>query len=107
MRLIDADALIEKFNEKCDMATALVDEKTAERFHTFCVLADAVDEQPTIDAEPVSHGHWIHTGKTNVYGGHQHACSVCGYSLMVSPMCDNENYCCNCGAKMDEERKEE
>lgn len=53
MRLIDADALIEKFNEKCDMVTVLVDEKTAERFHTFCVLADAVEDAPTIDAVPV------------------------------------------------------
>lgn len=53
MRLIDADALIEQFNEKCDIATALVDEKTAERFHTFCVLADAVEDAPTIDAVPV------------------------------------------------------
>lgn len=50
-------------------------------------------------AEP-SKGKWIHTDKTNLFGGHQHQCSVCGYTLMVSPKCDNENYCCNCGADM-------
>lgn len=53
MRLIDADALIEKFNEKADMAECIVDARTAERFATFCALADAVEEMPTVDAEVV------------------------------------------------------
>lgn len=53
MRLIDADALIEKFNEKTNMAECLFDARTAERFATFCALADAVEEMPTVDAEVV------------------------------------------------------
>ena len=53
MRLIDAEALIEKFNEKSDMAECLIDARTAERFATFCTLADAVEEAPTVDAEIV------------------------------------------------------
>lgn len=53
MRLIDADALIEKFNESVDMAECLVDKRTAERFATFCALADAVEQMPTVDAVPV------------------------------------------------------
>ena len=53
MRLIDADALIEKFNEKTDMAECLIDARTAERFATFCALADAVEEMPTVDADVV------------------------------------------------------
>ena len=53
MRLIDGDALIEKFNEKADMAECLVDARTAERFATFCALADSVEEMPTVDAEVV------------------------------------------------------
>lgn len=52
-RLIDGDALIEKFNEKVDMAECLIDARTAERFATFCALADAVEEMPTADAEVV------------------------------------------------------
>lgn len=75
------------------------------------IVADAmiynVRKAPTIDAVPVVHGHWIHTGLINAYGGHQHKCSVCGYELMVSPMCDNENYCCNCGSKMDVRKGEQ
>ena len=53
MRLIDGDALIEKFNEKVDMEECLIDARTAERFATFCALADAVEEIPTADAEVV------------------------------------------------------
>ena len=53
MRLIDGDALIEKFNEKVDMAECLIDARTAERFATFCALADAVEEMPTADADVV------------------------------------------------------
>ena len=54
MRPIDGDALIEKFNEKVDMAECLIDAKTAERFATFCALADAVEEMPTVDAVVVT-----------------------------------------------------
>lgn len=53
VRLIDGDALIEKFNEKVDMAEGLIDARTAERFATFCALADAVEEMPTVDAVEV------------------------------------------------------
>ena len=53
MRLIDGDALIEKFNEKVDMEECLIDARTAERFATFCALSDAVEEMPTVDAAEV------------------------------------------------------
>lgn len=53
MRPIDADALIEKFNEKASIAEALMDETKAERFRIFCLLADAVEQMPTVDAVPV------------------------------------------------------
>lgn len=96
MRLIDADALIEKFNEKCDMATSLIDEKTAERFHTFCILADAVEAQPTIDAVPVVHGKWEFIDKYKVQ------CSVC-LRIRNGKTQRMWEYCPNCGARMDGE----
>ena len=77
MRLIDGDALIEKFNEKTDMAECLVDARTAERFATFCALADAVEEMPTVDAEivvrckdckywePMNKGSWMDRNRTD------------------------------------------
>lgn len=48
MRLIDADALLAKFNKKTDVWTALTDESTSNDFAFYCNLADAVDEMPTI-----------------------------------------------------------
>lgn len=89
-----------KEHPSCDGACDYTARQYAEK--AFEAMALWIAEAPTIDAEPVRHGHWIHTGITNIYGGHQHECSVCGYSLIVSPLCDNENYCCSCGAKMDE-----
>ena len=79
MRLIDADALIGKFNEKVDMAECLVDERTAERFATFCALADAVEEMPTVDAEVVVR------------------CKDCEYSYDdISGMCCSHGVCVDC-----------
>ena len=77
MRLIDADALIEKFNEKANMAECLIDARTAERFATFCALSDAVEQMPTVDAVPVirckdcTFGHYIDYG-------HMHCLHPCG-----------------------------
>ena len=79
MRLIDADALIEKFNEKTDMVECLVDARTAERFATFCALADAVEEMPTVDAEVVVR------------------CKDCEYSCdEISYLCCSHGVCDDC-----------
>ena len=79
MRLIDGDALIEKFNEKADMSECLVDARTAERFATFCALADAVEETPTVDAEVVVR------------------CKDCEYSYDdISGMCCSHGVCVDC-----------
>ena len=54
MRLIDADALVEKYNEKyTTIADCLADAKAAKAFEKFCIIADAVEDAPTIDAVPV------------------------------------------------------
>ena len=83
MRLIDADALIEKFNEKANMAECLIDARTAERFATFCALSDAVEQMPTVDAVPVirckdcTFGHYIDHG-------HMHCIHPCGLTTNMS-----------------------
>ena len=54
MRMIDADALVEKYNEKdTTIADCLADAKTAKAFEKFCIIADAVEDAPTVDAVPV------------------------------------------------------
>lgn len=106
MRLIDGDALIEKFNEKIDMAECLVDARTAERFATFCALAGAVEEMPTVDATIVVHGRWIKKEKYSNDSGV--VCSECkmefdyidGVCYLVSGS-KLPHYCPNCGTKMD------
>ena len=90
MRLIDADAL--------DMF---------ERLNSYYGDAwrDAqkeIDEAPTVDAVPVRHGNWeIYV--ISPFDGEDVKCSECGERGCVPYW----NYCPNCGAKMDGERKEE
>ena len=112
VRLIDGDALIEKFNEKVDMTECLIDARTAERFATFCALADAVEEMPTADVAPVRHGHWISLTECANEGVY---CSICKKKVWKSDYawCSKRrgsklqsNYCPNCGAKMDGELNE-
>lgn len=55
---------------------------------------------PTLDVEPVRHGHWINAypdiepNPMFMYG----ICSNCGFEQSLS---DKLNYCPNCGSKMD------
>lgn len=58
-------------------------------------LYDILERMPTVDAVPVVHGEWIRQGADCW------RCSVC--KAMTD---DYGNYCQNCGAKMDGERKD-
>lgn len=83
MRLIDAD---EMKDELKDMDFVLTKHN----------LEDWIDEQPTVDAEPVRHGKWVNKN-WNWY------CSECdkpGYKGHI-PAEPDLDYCPNCGAKMD------
>lgn len=81
--------------EKCDKIGFMCNED--------CELPDCVtpqwervlNEQQTVDAEPVRHGKWI-TKSTG--GEYFDCCSECGYVEWDAP----NNYCPHCGAKMDE-----
>lgn len=65
----------------------------------YCELKN----MPSIDAEPVRHGHWIELTDPLL----SCVCSACGqeYHLYEDDICGYP-YCAKCGAKMDE-RKEE
>lgn len=69
-----------------------------------------INEAPASDVAPVKHGHWI--DKTVWWGGIgrcRYQCSVCGKYIGYKPNTAEsgdmakDNYCKNCGAKMDEE----
>lgn len=61
----------------------------------FQTVLRAIAECPTIDAEPIRHGHWM----CCEYSGGRYigTCSLCGCERKI------DKYCPNCGAKMDEE----
>lgn len=53
-----------------------------------------INAAPTVDAEPVRHGRWIkYEHGSGIY------CSECRHKRRYRDM--NDNYCPNCGAKMD------
>ena len=95
-RLIDADALLEKLRKH--------------RKPGYGYATATVGEMPTVDAVEVAHGYWVATpvrklnskGKVVNYCDYYH-CSECGTDRPIVPP---YNYCPNCGAKMDRERKD-
>lgn len=100
MRLIDADKLRKDVLDLPNCYNGFSDT------YDKAMILDLVDEQPTVDAEPVRHGKWI-----NDKGLYK--CSVCNnlwahWWVVACPedrMYKEMNYCPNCGAKMDEVRK--
>ena len=59
------------------------------------------------DTVPVIHGHWKYD---NQYHWYRACCSECGYCRVTDVEADRWNewkFCPDCGARMDEERKEE
>lgn len=88
MRLIDADA-IPYFGEVYG--------------HDRVTFKARIDTLPTIDAEPVRHGHWIEEGQA-YNGDFLIRCSACRRVLSEAKQIGYvRKYCPNCGAKMDEE----
>ena len=82
MRLIDADELIRKIRH---------DDKDGIYWEIY--------HAPTIETEPVRHGHWT-------LDRHEHGvCSVCHMTSVDIIGGEFHNYCPNCGAKMDEVKK--
>ena len=59
-----------------------------------------LQKEPTVDAEPVRHGHWISHFDDLFPEESTQECSVCHAEQMGTML--NDNYCPNCGAKMGE-----
>lgn len=104
MRLIDADYVLDGIRYIVIDSNEMI---------TSSVVRNAmmllVDSAKTVDAVPVTHGHWETVpNDKNTDGYYKMRCSACGATLWsIEP---EERYCCKCGAKMDEyadgERKE-
>lgn len=91
MRLIDADALkkemLETYEQEYPTTSGAFDEFASR------IVPNIISNAPTIDAEPVVHGHWGNY-EPDLDG---YRCSRC---KLVHRTCTT--YCPNCGAKMDE-----
>lgn len=100
MRLIDADELkLRKFTAAGSMSEYGRGWNDA--------LAAVVESAPTIEAEPVKNGYWVHCwGKSSLW-----YCSQCGEKIIYNPERRTRNiaksavhelnkYCRACGAKM-------
>ena len=88
-RLIDANALIEQFDESI--------------FEGF-VMKRLIEMQPTVDAVEVVHGEW-EIIEDDYFDLVELKCSACGENYGFESYEDciprNHHYCPNCGAKMD------
>ncbi|MGM9598672.1 MAG: hypothetical protein ACI3VY_01995 [Faecousia sp.] len=96
MRLIDADA-------KTFPTPYKINDTEHAKGWNSCL--NSISQQPTIDAEPVRHGHWeyVNTHPFQTY----YSCSECG-NVTDDYIFNNQTlqydklyYCPNCGAKMD------
>ena len=109
MVLIDKESLIEhmrkayKGNTKAGFKWDLVS----------AVAVIGAEEEITPDAEPIRHGHWIHTGGTPK--SYMYMCTNCRWEAYFPPIgkkdgwkphCDYD-YCPWCGAKMDAKGEEQ
>ena len=98
MRLIDADALSDTLCAMWMDWAGHMDETCEDAF-------DAIESTPTVDAVPVRHGYWVIADADKG----EYICSVCGETdTDCSDRYSNhnvfgQNYCPNCGAKMDGE----
>lgn len=101
MRPIDADKLeykevIEPMRDRDGMIYPL---------HYLVVKKTDIMCAPTLDVAPVKHGEWIWMGEQ---GDSRHMCSVCKGKEKVPTIMGEPivwEYCPNCGAKMDGERR--
>lgn len=108
MRLIDADRSDEiiVFDKQNELLQCSVVRDYCERQREF------LNKFPTIDAEPVRHGHWIAYEDETMICATKFVCSACRESFSSSELTDKEFYemmkhCPNCGVKMDEEVEHE
>ena len=100
MPLKDADKL------KKSMERMLITGKEPDKErYTYDVVCCVIDEEPSVDAEPVRHGRWkvFYENLQEQLSGCQ--CSVCEYTFF-GRLSDSYNFCPRCGAKMDGDKQD-
>lgn len=88
MRLVDADEAKKYLYEHLD------------DLHIIAAQ-NAIDEMPTIDAQPVKHGHWVELPKALNPNETPCQCSNCKHVISFYYGYPKSKFCDECGAKMD------
>jgi rubrerythrin len=90
-------------------ADVLIDDLIHNRSFYPAIVASAIKNIPTADIAEARHGHWITEKEALEIDRYDLAftCSVCGRCDWDCTESESFNYCPNCGAKMDGERKED
>ncbi len=118
MSYIEKEALLKELQEELQ-----IDSSSLTKMENRCVAAGlriamrSVNRLPTADVEAVRRGEWVvdaYKGDEIVripYVVHEHAepyCSLCGNYALLDGKEDYvpSNFCPNCGARMDGERRE-
>ena len=105
MRLIDADAL-EKFLKRLRRELPKESRDFFTRDEMILNFQQYVHMQPTIDAVPVVRcGEWVLQGENehDYETSLEEKCSLCGRYVYRYDTQPQDNYCPNCGAKMEVE----
>lgn len=113
-RLIDADVIVKGLNRWKNKLIQTYGENDEFVRCIDRIIDNYIDNAPTIDAEPVRHGHWDSNGCCTICG----KCAACtewdtpvyGHWNGISRLSHFDHhvdtvkteYCPNCGAKMDE-----
>lgn len=93
MRLIDADALKKTLEDMCS-ASNNIKQRRAEDIMLHNIFPQIIDDEPTVDAQPVKHGRWERR-MTKIY-----ACSECTNEV-TDRQRKNYSFCPYCGVLMD------
>ena len=105
MRLIDADKRIARYCEENCGCTRQECTLTYEHDGCeACTFVQEIEDEPSVDAEPVRHGRWETKEYTTedsfddwIVIHHEEVCSECGKGQG-----ERSKFCPHCGAKMDE-----
>ncbi len=101
MRPIDADALEKTLRDwiRDHWTEAFTGDDAASEF------ADMIERAETIDTNPTVHAYWIERRANN--GNVHYTCSRCGKEVSYPYAKKRWKYCIECGAKMDEEDRDD
>lgn len=97
-KYIDADAFIQKIQRVLDENNdaSFADNISREAFE---IIIGGLKKTPAADVQEVRHGTYINTNHGGIHGDCIYRCSCCGNEREA--YIEEENYCPNCGAKMD------